>query len=60
VSDKHGTSRAVYNAKINIHRDRSEPIYLGIRGDNLSAFETTKVESLSRDAEQTASFIVRP
>ena len=60
VSDKHGASRTVYNAKINIHRDKAEPIYLGIRGDNLSAFATTKVESLSRDTEQTASFIVRP
>jgi len=60
VMDKHGASRAVYNAKINIHRDKAEPIYLGIRGDNLSAFDTVKVDSLSRDAEQTASFIVRP
>jgi hypothetical protein len=60
VQDKHGAARAVYNAKINIHRDKAEPIYLGIRGDNLSAFETTKVESLSRDAEETGSFIVRP
>jgi hypothetical protein len=60
VRDKHDAVRAVYNAKINIHRDKAEPIYLGIRGDNLSAFETTKVESLSRDAEETGSFIVRP
>ena len=60
VSDKHGASRAVYNAKINIHRDKAEPIYLGIRGDDLSAFDTTKVESLSRDADETGSFIVRP
>jgi hypothetical protein len=60
VRDKHGASRAVYNAKINIHRDKLDPIYLGIRGDNLSAFEATKVESLSRDAEETGSFIVRP
>jgi hypothetical protein len=60
VQDKHGATRAVYNAKINIHRDQAEPIYLGIRGDNLSAFGATKVESLSRDAEETGSFIVRP
>jgi len=60
VRDKHGTERAVYNAKINIHRDKTEPIYLGVRGESLAAFETTKVESLSRDAEETGSFIVRP
>lgn len=58
--DKHGTARTVYNAKINIHRDKAEPIFLGIRTEDLSAFETAKVESLSRDAEQTGSFIVRP
>jgi len=60
VRDKHGAMRAVYNAKINIHRDKAEPIFLGIRSEDLSAFETTRVESLSRDAEQTGSFIVRP
>ena len=60
VRDKHGATRAVYNAKINIRRDKTEPIFLGIRGEDLSAFDTTKVESLSRDAEDTGSFIVRP
>jgi hypothetical protein len=60
VRDKHGATRAVYNAKINIHRDKAEPIYLGIRSDDLDAFETAKVESLNRDAEETGSFIVRP
>jgi hypothetical protein len=60
VQDKHGASRAVYNAKINIHRDKAEAIYLGIRGEDLAAFDTTKVESMSRDAEETGSFIVRP
>jgi hypothetical protein len=60
VRDKHGATRAVYNAKINIHREQAEPIFLGIRSEDLSAFETTKVESLSRDAEDTGSFIVRP
>ncbi|MND06961.1 hypothetical protein D3C83_286660 [compost metagenome] len=60
MSDKHGASRAVYNAKINIHRDTAESIYLGIRGDKLSAFEASRVETLNRDAEETGSFIVRP
>lgn len=60
VRDKHGATRAVYNAKINIHRDNAEPIYLGIRSEDLAAFDTVKEESLSRDAEETGSFIVRP
>jgi hypothetical protein len=60
IGDKHGATRAVYNAKINIQRDKAEPIFLGIPSGDLWAFNTTKVESLSRDAEQTGSFIVRP
>src|SRR5690606_16976595 len=30
LKDKHGTNRTVYNAKINIHRQNAEPIFLGI------------------------------
>lgn len=44
VRDKHGTMRTMYNAKINIHRDAAEPIFLGIRGDDLSGFEASRVE----------------
>jgi hypothetical protein len=53
VRDKHGTTRTVYNAKINIHRNKAEPIFLGIRNDDLWAFNASKVESLSRDAAAT-------
>jgi hypothetical protein len=60
IVDKHGTTRTVYNAKINIHRDNAEPIFLGIQSEDLQAFPTVKVESLSRDGEQTGSFFVRP
>jgi hypothetical protein len=31
IRDKHGASRAVYNAKINIHRHKARPIFLGIQ-----------------------------
>jgi hypothetical protein len=39
ISDKHGRSRNVFNAKVNIYRQHAEPILLGIedrllRGDN--------------------------
>ncbi len=60
IVDKHGTTRTVYNAKIDIHRENAEPIFLGIRSEDLQAFPTTKVESLSRDGERTGSFFVRP
>ena len=60
IVDKHGTTRTVYNAKINIHRENAEPIFLGIQSEDLQAFSTTRVESLSRDAEHTGSFFVRP
>src|SRR5262249_27081919 len=34
IRDKHRTTRVVYNAKINIPREKAEPIYLGIRHDS--------------------------
>ena len=53
LRDKHGTTRTVYNAKINIHRGTAEPIFLGIRGDDLQDFNASRVEALSRDAAVT-------
>jgi hypothetical protein len=35
IRDKHGMTRKVYNAKINIHRRRAEPIFLGIQHKDL-------------------------
>jgi hypothetical protein len=49
--DKHGTARTVYNAKINIHRGKAEPIFLGMRSDDLRAFNFSKKEALSRRAK---------
>lgn len=60
IRDKHGTDRVVYNAKINIHRENGDPIFLGVQREDLWAFATTRVESLNRDAEQTGSFFVNP
>jgi cytochrome c oxidase subunit 3 len=31
IVDKHGFSRNVFNAKINIHRQEGEPIFLGLQ-----------------------------
>ena len=38
ILDKHGRAHRVYNAKINIHRRAGEPIYLGLREEDLPAF----------------------
>lgn len=35
ICDKHGVTRSVYNAKINIHLHHAEPIFLGIQHKNL-------------------------
>ena len=35
IADKHGLPHRVYNAKINIHRRNGEPIYLGLREEDL-------------------------
>ena len=42
VSDKHGLSRTVYNAKVNIYRQNAQPILLGIEDGVLG---TTKAVS---------------
>ena len=44
ITDKHGTSRNVFNAKINIYRSGGEPIFLGIQDRDLGGFE--RVDSL--------------
>lgn len=39
VTDKHGRTRPVYNAKINIHLAAGEPIFLGLQHRDLHAAE---------------------
>ena len=39
VVDKHGLTRNVFNAKVNIHRLSAEPIFLGIQSSDLSDLE---------------------
>lgn len=36
--DKHGYTRHVYNAKVNIHREKQPPIYLGLQDSDLTDF----------------------
>ena len=35
ITDKHGLTRYAYNAKINIYRENSEPIFLGLQDTDL-------------------------
>ena len=51
ISDKHGISRNVFNAKVNIYRRHADPILLGIE-DRLLRAETTL-------AEKTAHLVKR-
>jgi hypothetical protein len=39
IADKHGRTRSVYNAKINIYRRRADPIFLGVQNRELVAFK---------------------
>jgi len=39
IADKHGRTRDVFNAKINIHRSQAEPIYLGTQTSELDEFK---------------------
>jgi hypothetical protein len=42
VNDKHGITRRVYNAKVNIYRENAEPILLGIEDRSLGAQDPTQ------------------
>ncbi|XHS79272.1 hypothetical protein ACFJGW_04675 [Burkholderiaceae bacterium UC74_6] len=45
IADKHGLPHRVYNAKINIHRHEGEPIYLGLREEDLEDFPARLVSA---------------
>jgi hypothetical protein len=40
LTDKHGRTRHVFNAKVNIHRESVNPIYLGLQDAELADFGT--------------------
>jgi hypothetical protein len=41
IVDKHGKGRNVYNAKVNIYLNDSNPVYLGLRTNNLGPFNAS-------------------
>jgi len=38
IADKHGRTRNVYNAKVNIYRENAEPVFLGVQERDLGDF----------------------
>lgn len=44
IIDKHDKGRNVYNAKVNIYREGTEPVYLGIPTYELTSFKATAGE----------------
>lgn len=44
IKDKHGLTRNVYNAKVNIYRRDADPIYLGLQTEDLGRFRFEKEE----------------
>ena len=46
ITDKHGLTHTVYNAKVNITRHKKPPIFLGIRNRELDAFDAELVEEV--------------
>jgi hypothetical protein len=41
IVDKHGKGRNVYNAKVNIYLNDSDPVYLGLPANNLGPFNAS-------------------
>ena len=50
VIDKHGKGRHVYNAKVNIYREDTEPVYLGIPTYDLADFKATAGEPVTLES----------
>jgi hypothetical protein len=45
IEDKHHLHHRVYNAKVNIHREPGEAVYLGLRDEDLGDFAARRMAS---------------
>lgn len=59
IRDKHDYKHSVYNAKVNIYRQRGAPIYLGRQSSDLENFETVNRAAVN-PSESSASVIEFP
>jgi hypothetical protein len=48
ITDKHGLTHKVYNAKVNIHRREREPIFLGVQESEMGLFDGERIEEIYR------------
>ena len=52
LHNKHGLTRHIYNAKVNIYRQQAGPIYLGVQDKEMQKFENDHTgETISQAAE---------
>lgn len=47
ITDKHGLTRNAFNAKLNIYRRGTDPIFLGLQNSDLSDFDLFETKKLS-------------
>jgi len=52
VTDKHGLTREVFNAKMNIHRGEAKPIFLGLQEAALDKFDAVGEEYIPANRTQ--------
>ena len=50
LHDKHGLTRHIYNAKVNIYRQQADPIYLGVQDKEMQTFESDHTGETVRPA----------
>ena len=50
IQDKHEYKHVVYNAKVNIYRQRGAPVYLGLQSSDMEGFNTVNRASVKPPA----------
>ena len=52
LEDKHGLTRHIYNAKVNIYRRQAAPIFLGVQDKDLADFEASNMKIIASSAAE--------
>ena len=56
ITDKHGKQRNVYNAKVNIYLNDSNPVYLGLRTNKLGPFNASTGDYVAFNDNSTEEY----
>ena len=56
IIDKHGKGRNVYNAKVNIYREDTEPVYLGLATNKLGTFNASTGDYVSFENHESDGY----